>query len=284
MMSISTDPAASPLSALQRQLAHPNSLLRFDAALGSWAARDPALTDASHHERLSEILAGRDYARHDEVLHALLQRAALSGDDGAIAAEIVLNAMLPAVPGIVGRVIRASKAAIGSFGARRGVTGGGVSANEANTDVQASVIGHLWEQIRCYPLRRRHHVAANLVRDTQRSTLRTFGVDITQASAEVVSVDDDAVHRPLAGAPIEKDASEELLELLSWAVEQRWLDEQEAAILTARYFGQQIGRDGVATDRQLGAMFGVSQPTATRRRNRALGALAEAGREWRRHL
>ncbi|WP_394362712.1 transposase family protein [Amycolatopsis sp. SB7-3] len=42
------------------------------------------------------------------------------------------------------------------------------------------------------------------------------------------------------------------------------------------------GRDGVATDRQLGVLFGVSRPTATRRRNRALDALFEAGREWRR--
>ncbi|MFC9249771.1 helix-turn-helix domain-containing protein [Amycolatopsis thailandensis] len=207
-----------------------------------------------------------------------MQRAALAGGDGVIAAEVVLNAMVPAVPGIVGRVIRASRAAIGTFGARRGVTGAGVSANEAKADVQASVIGHLWERIRCYPLRRQHHVAANLVFDTQRAALRALGVDITQAAAEVVDMDDVAVHQP----PAEKDASEELLELLSWAVEQRWLDEQEAAILTARYFGEQMGRDGVATDRQLGTLFGVSQPTATRRRNQALDALAEAGREWER--
>ncbi|MFI7114963.1 hypothetical protein [Amycolatopsis sp. NPDC049868] len=267
---------SSPLTALQRQLAHPRSVLRFDAALHSWAAQDPALEGASTHERLSEVLANRDYARHDDVLYALLQRAALAGEVGAVAGEVVLNAMLPAVPGIAGRVIRASRAAIGTFGARRGVTGAGVSANEASADVQAAVIGHLWEQIRCYPLRRRHHVAANLVFDTQRAALRALGVDITQAAAEVVTMEGVAVHQQ----PAEKDASEELLELLSWAVEQRWLDEQEAAILTARYFGEQMGRDGVATDRQLGTLFGVSQPTATRRRNRALDALAEAGREW----
>lgn len=269
---------SSPLTALQRRLADPKSRLRFDTALSSWAAQDPALADLGTHERLSEVLASRDYARHDEVLYALLQRAALTGAEGVLAGEVVLNAMLPAVPGIVGRVIRASRAAIGTFGARRGITGGGVSANEANADVQAAAIGHLWEQIRCYPLRRRHHVAANLVFDTQRAALRALGVDITQAVAEVVTMDGVTANQPL----VEKDASEELLELLSWALEQRWLDEQEAAILTARYFGEQMGRDGVATDRQLGALLGVSQPTATRRRNRALGALAEAGREWQR--
>ncbi|MGW4132122.1 hypothetical protein [Amycolatopsis japonica] len=269
---------SSPLTALQRQLTHPKSRSRFDTALRSWSAQDPALEDIGTHERLSEVLAGRDYARHDDVLYALLQRAALAGDEGVVAGEVVLDAMLPAVPGIVGRVVRASRAAIGTFGARRGVTGAGVSANEAKTDVQAEVIGHLWEQIRCYPLRRRHHVAANLVFDTQSATLRALGVDVRQAAVDVVTLDDVVVHQP----PTEKDASEELLELLSWAAEQQWLDEEEAAILAARYFGEQMGRDGVATDRQLGTLFGVSQPTATRRRARALGALAEAGREWQR--
>ncbi|MGY6651344.1 hypothetical protein ACXIZN_04185 [Amycolatopsis sp. TRM77291] len=272
--------ACSPLTALQRQLTRPKSLERFDTALSSWSGDDLALADVSSHSRLTEVLDSRDYERHDEVLYALLQRAAIDGNGGAVAAELVLNAMVAAVPGIVARVIRASRAAVGTFGARRGVTGGGVSLNETNADVQAAVIGHLWEQIRCYPLRRRHHVAANLVCDTQRSALRALGVATSQAAADVVNIDDDAVYCPLAEPQTEKDASEQLLELLSWAVEQRWLDKQEAAILTARYFGDQMGRDGVATDRQLGAMFGVSQPTATRRRNRALDTLATAGREW----
>ncbi|MFD5248461.1 hypothetical protein ACFWIW_28240 [Amycolatopsis sp. NPDC058340] len=172
---------SSPLTALQRQLADPKSRLRFDTALSAWAAQDPALAGLGAHERLSEVLASRDYARHDEVLYALLQRSALAGAEGVTAGEVVLNAMLPAVPSIVGRVIRASRAAIGTFGARRGITGGGVSANEANADVQAATIGHLWEQIRRYPLRRRHHVAANLVFDTasspvvQASTASTTG-------------------------------------------------------------------------------------------------------------
>ncbi|WP_143105054.1 hypothetical protein [Amycolatopsis regifaucium] len=144
------------------------------------------------------------------------------------------------MPGIVARVIRASRAAVGTFGARRGVTGGGVCQNETNADIQAAVIGHLWEQIRCYPLRRRHHVAATLVFDTQRSALRALGVATSQAAADVVNIDDDAVYCPLAEPQTEKDASEQLLELLSWAVEQQWLDKHEAAILTARYFGDQM--------------------------------------------
>ncbi|MFE6614393.1 hypothetical protein [Amycolatopsis sp. NPDC057786] len=150
------------------------SLERFDVALSSWSEDDPALAGVSSHSRLTEVLDSRNYDHHDEVLHALLQRAAIDGNGGAVVAELVLNAMAAAVPGIVARVIRASRAAVGTFGARRGVTGGGVSLNETNADIQAAVIGHLWEQIRCYPLRRRHHVAANLVFDTQRSALRAL--------------------------------------------------------------------------------------------------------------
>ncbi|MEV4604782.1 hypothetical protein AB0K15_46465 [Amycolatopsis sp. NPDC049253] len=60
---------------------------------------------------MAAVLATRKYAHHDQVLFALLRRAATLGNDGVTAAEIVLNAMLPAVPGITGRVIMASRTA-----------------------------------------------------------------------------------------------------------------------------------------------------------------------------
>ncbi|MFD5092762.1 hypothetical protein ACFWMR_19315 [Amycolatopsis thailandensis] len=200
---------------LQRQLTHPKSLAKFDSALRSWADHDTALANIVTHDRLAAVLNTRDYECHDSILHTLLQRAALLNGEGTVAAQIVLTAMLAAVPGIARRVIRASRTAVSTFGTRRGLTGGGVSATETNTDVQASVIGHLWEQIRCYPIRRRHHVAANVVRETQRAALRTLGIDITQAAAEVISIN-DAPYQQFVDEPAKKDASEELLELLSW--------------------------------------------------------------------
>jgi hypothetical protein len=87
------------------------------------------------------------------------------------------------------------------------------------------------------------------VRETQRAAQRDFGVDHGQAAADVVSMDDDQVHRPLVAVPAEQDASEELLELLAWAVAEERLDAHAATILTTRYFG-----DPVATDRQIGAL------------------------------
>jgi len=87
-----------------------------------------------------------------QMLHALLVRAAKSDSAGVTATEMVVNAMLPAVPGIVGRVVRAARTAGDGVGVRGGVTGGGVSASEDSRDIQAAVIGHLWEQTRCYPL------------------------------------------------------------------------------------------------------------------------------------
>ena len=278
--SLTTPNSSSPVTALQKQFRGPASRQRFDQAMQAWAAQDPDLGGIGDSEDLLTVLATRDYTRHDAVLFALLGRAATLGRDGVTATEIVVSAMLPAVPGITGRVIRASRAAVGAFGARRGVTGGGVSPSEDNADIQASVIGHLWEQVRCYPLRRRHHVAANLVRETQRAALRELGVDYAQAAADVASIDAEGFRGPLAQPAAEVDASEELLELLSWAVEQNYLDEQATALLVARYFGDRFGRDGVATDRQVGELLGVSQPTVTRRRNRAVEQLAVAAREF----
>ncbi|WP_284746009.1 hypothetical protein [Amycolatopsis sp. RTGN1] len=270
----------SPLTMLQAHFRQLRVVARFDQALRGWSTEDPVLSAITSHRVLVDVLADRDYARHDEVLHALLARAASPVGAGVIATEVVMNAMLPAVPGIVGRVVRAARAAGSTVGVRRGVTGGGVSASEESRDIQAAVIGHLWEQTRCYPLRRRHHVAANLVRETQRAAQRDFGVDHGQAAADVVSIDDDEAHRPLASAPKEMDASEELLELLSWAVEQDRLDEHSATILITRYFGDPVGRDGVATDRQIGALIGLSQPTITRHRRRAFEQLAQAAAEY----
>ncbi|WP_410574335.1 hypothetical protein [Amycolatopsis sp. cmx-4-61] len=270
----------SPLTMLQKEFGRACAVKRFDYALHDWSAEETALSGVASHDDLVAVLATRDYERHDEVLHALLVRAAAPVSSGVVATEIVVDAMLPAVPGIVGRVVRAVRSAGGAVGLRRGVAGGGVSAAEDSRDIQVSVIGHLWEQSRCYPLRRRHHVAANLMRETQRAAQRDFGVDHSQAAADVISMDDDQVHRPLAAVPVELDASEELLELLAWAVEQERLDEHSATILTTRYFGDLVGRDGVATDRQIGALIGLSQPTITRHRRRAFERLAEAAAEF----
>ncbi|RSM37969.1 hypothetical protein DMA12_35040 [Amycolatopsis balhimycina DSM 5908] len=269
----------SPLTMLQKEFGQARSIAKFDKAVHDWSVEETALSEVASHDDLVAVLATRDYTRHDDVLHALLVRAAEPGNGGVVATEIVVNAMLPAVPGIVGRVVRAARAAGGSVGVRRGVTGGGVSAAEDCQDIQAAVIGHLWEQARCYPLRRREHVAANLVRETQRAAQRDFGVDHGQAAADVVSIDDE-VYRPLTDVPGEPDASEELLELLAWAVEEERLDEHSATILTTRYFDGPVGRDGVATDRQVGALIGLSQPTITRHRRRALEQLAEAATEF----
>ncbi|UKD58576.1 hypothetical protein L3Q65_18235 [Amycolatopsis sp. FU40] len=253
---------------------------RFDRALETWSRTDLVLAETASHDALARVLATREYETHDRILHALLERAADANRDGVTAAEIVLSAMLPAVPGVTGRVIRAIRAATGAGGRRRGVTGGGASAGEANGDVQATVIGHLWEQIRCFPLRRRNHVAANLVRETQRAALRSFGVDYAQVAAEVVSVDDDTFRLALVQPEREIAASEELLSVLSWAVDRGLLDERARAVLIRRFFGDRAGRDGVATDRQVGEELEVSQPTVTRWRKRAIAALSEVAEDY----
>src|SRR4051794_434336 len=142
----------SPLTLLQKEFRRTGNIAKFDRAMREWSAEEAALAGIESHGDLANVLVTRNYNRHDEVLHALLCRAAARDNDGIVAAEVVVNAMLPAVPGIVGRVVRAVRAAGGAVGVRRGVSGGGVSADEDSRDIQASVIGHLWEQVRCYPL------------------------------------------------------------------------------------------------------------------------------------
>ncbi|MGV9364242.1 hypothetical protein [Amycolatopsis sp. NPDC003731] len=99
----------SPLTILQVQFKQPRVVTRFDQALRAWSVEEPALSTITSHQGLAEVLATRDYARHDKVLHALLVRAAKSDSAGVTATEMVVNAMLPAVPGIVGRVVRAAR-------------------------------------------------------------------------------------------------------------------------------------------------------------------------------
>ncbi|MEQ0564470.1 ATP-binding protein [Amycolatopsis sp. NEAU-NG30] len=54
-------------------------------------------------------------------------------------------------------------------------------------------------------------------------------------------------------------------------MEEERLDEHSATILTTRYFDDPLGRDGIATDRQIGALIGLSQPTITRHRRPTYG-------------
>lgn len=84
----------------------------------------------------------------------------------------------------------------------------------------------------------------------------------------------------MAAVPDEVDSSEELLGPLSWATADQRFDELSATILTTRYFGEPIGRDGVAADRQIGELLGLSQPTITRHCQRAFEQLAEASAEY----
>ncbi|MEV6871572.1 hypothetical protein [Amycolatopsis sp. NPDC051128] len=96
----------SPLTMLQNELRQPRVVARFDQALQNWAVEGAALAEIACHADLADVLATREYDRHDEVLHALLARAAISDRAGVTATEIVVNAMLPVVPGIVGCVVR----------------------------------------------------------------------------------------------------------------------------------------------------------------------------------
>ena len=248
----------SPLSALQRELQQHINAGVAAAALAHWQAGEPDLAEQPDLASMQTWLRAADYESRDRVLLALLRQAVPGAPHGAIAAHVLVVWMTPAVVGIVRRLlVRLAAASQGTE----------LSADQ----VQSDVIGHLWEQVRCYPLHRRSHVAANLLRDTETAMQRSYGVHCRQR--RVITTES------LPAPQVQRNASDELLELLALAVEQQWLDEAGTTVLAQRYFGEHPGRNGVTTDRHVAQMLGLSQPTITRLRNRAEQRLAASVRD-----
>lgn len=254
----------------------------IDDALGHLRETEPALADLASYDDIEQLLRGDDFERNDSVLIALLRHAAGDTIHATAAAWMVAASFLRASKTIARRVLRATRSVLMTTDEpRRGVRGQGVSGSDTLADIEGMVLGVLWERVRSYPLHRTSHVAANLVRDTHQLTLRTLGIYGSQSAADVVSFDDRAA--PAEALTVSEktscDSSQELLELLAWAVQEQWLDEQSALILGTRYFGADTGHHGVVTDDRIGELLGLSQPTISRRRaaaNRKLLAAAEA--------
>lgn len=238
-----------------------------EVALTRWAETDDALAEVRSVASVAAVLCGDNHDRRDAVLLALLRRAADVGRDAELAARLVIDRMTPAVAAMTSRIGRLP------------------SVTERPGDIAVMVLGHLWERVRCFPLHRTRHVAANLVRDTHTATLRALGVHSRQQRdwrtgetfLHLVPLLDETEHKASAAGDVHcvRNSSEELLELLAWALEQRWLDDLDARVLTARFFGP-MGRDGVATDAQIGQVCSVSKATAHRARVRAQASLAAA--------
>lgn len=180
----------------RHELVAPHLRSRFRA----WQEAEPALATFRDPAALMRFLrrAGSS-ARKDEVLCALLARARWE----AIAGRVVLEAMLPGLKNVAGRLLTDVR---------------------DREELWSVLLACAWERIRTYPVERRpRRVAANVLLDSMRGTLATlssarrdpasmagslpYSVEAVPASAGVDALLDAAVR---AGA-VSRDEAELIL-------------------------------------------------------------------------
>ncbi len=231
-----------------------------DAALHEWQRRDDFFTGfataAALGTELDRIQVEADYSAGDALLHALLRIAGAGGSVSHIAALLVAARMVPAAGRIVGQLTSA---------ARR--SGRPVTV----VDARATVAGCLWEQVRTFPLARRHRVAGNLAAEVLGHSLRVHDCH-PRCTGRAVPVDPGDLTAP---AVVERQASEQVVRLLSWAVTSHVLSRAQSDLLLARW----ATGDAPVPARVLSEQWGLPRRTVAHRCARAERALAAAVRD-----
>ena len=118
--------------------------------LRCWAAEEPALAGFATPQQLLRHLRGLRGRRaaEDEILAALVRQA----QPDAQAARVVLQALLPGLKALAGRLLLEP---------------------DEREEIWSALLAHCWERIRCYPLERRpSRIAANVLLDTLQKTTR----------------------------------------------------------------------------------------------------------------
>jgi len=146
-----------PLERLEREWTSLATGLRSE--LRRWRASEPALARHPSAQALIRLLQGHaSYARKDELLAALLRLARSE----PLAGRVVLQALLPGLKRLAGQLL--------------------FEAGERE-EVWELLLANAWEQICCYPLERRpRRIAANILLDTLRPTLRELKRERRQRS------------------------------------------------------------------------------------------------------
>ncbi|MCW2764834.1 MAG: hypothetical protein JWO11_793, partial [Nocardioides sp.] len=210
---------------------------------------------------LAELDSLRGRAATDGPLGALLRLAVMDGGGDPLAAVAIMHLL----KGGVGRVIR-------SYG-------------DLSPDIETVVVGALWERIRTFPTERRtHSCAASLILDTRKQVCRML---LPDRRTVPIAPDTPAlfVARDLAGS--RDGATDEVIDLLNWALAARVIDVSDArVILDLLAAGHEV--DGSQPRRALSgccttaarvrvaAIYGISDRAVSRRRDRALARLRAA--------
>jgi DNA-directed RNA polymerase specialized sigma24 family protein len=209
----------------QRELHRPVLRSRFRA----WRSTEAALTRFDDVPALLRFLRGAGSgAEKDAVLAALLARARSE----PLAARLVLEAMLPGLKKLAGRLL--------------------TDARERE-ELWSAVLACAWERIRTYPVERRpRKVAANLLLDTLRGTLATLAASRRGPATQTFPAQLEAPAR------CESDVDG----LLAEAVAAGAVSEEEAELIL-------LTRIDGASLKALAAERGMSFDTLKHRRHRA---------------
>ena len=223
---------------------------RLNTRLRAWSSEEPSLVRfEGSAERLFRFLRTEPSTERDRVFLALLRQARRDECAGLV----LLEALLPGLKSLLGRIL--------------------VDTRESD-ELLAVLLKNAWEQIATYPLERRpNRVAANLLLDIRKQTLRELGYQRHFASEQPITRRDAA---PSIGADIEAP--------LRRAVAAGALSQDEAELVLQ----SRVDRRPLA---EIAAELGLAYVTVYKRRAKAerrlllfLGEAAGKNRGRNRHM
>jgi len=228
---------------------------RLDRAgvLARWASLEPALDGVGSVGELPTLTAqGCDPQAADELIGALVRRAAVAGGGDADAAVLVVHLLSRGVLALARRLADLSDCVV---------------------DL---AVGELCCQIRAFPIDRRHRAyAASLLRDTRSALLAELRPARRRAEVLIDPLDGQAtaLWEHAAAAAVSGGQGPELGEVLRYAVDARLVSADDARLLTE--VTRHGGYGGRGRERAASAL-GCSVRTVGRRRASAVAALHRA--------
>ena len=236
-----------------------------------WAREDERLDPVHDLKSLRTWLKQATSEDADLVLHALAKRAAIHGGDDPAAAAALSWALLPGACMLAHRL------------------------RTLSSRIDEIVAAQLWLEVRAFPWERLTKVAANILMNTRAGVLRECG------AASQLQRSDPTWHRTLPldpdapfwggvhAAPVQAEppAARELLDLLSWACDNRVISDQDRSLLLSLVEAAdrtssgtfRRGRGGLLSN-ELSEMvakeYGISPVTVRRHASRSIEALSQA--------
>lgn len=244
---------------------------RAREAWPQWCEHRPSLRVVQDLLDLPGWIRAADRHASDDILHQLAELASPTGGGDVVAAGALAWLLLP------GACVMAHR------------------LRSLTTRIDEVVAAQLWLEVRSFPWQRQRKVAANIVMNTRRGVLRELGVGQSAREADPVWAravqcePDSPVWAVVEGRqdPHPSATSQELADVLLWALEERVIDEADRDLLlalavTADRTGvshNSRGRSGLCAHTvtaRVAGQVGVSPITVRRRATVTLSALAAA--------